>query len=88
MIFVHHINVLEKFIGYLHSSGAKMLKTGEWQRVRRDQGGGLHPAVRQFPGVEKGRRLNLYRCIGPHYCFNLMDNIPRMSFVQYCCRTY
>jgi hypothetical protein len=29
MIFVHHINVLEKFIGYLHSSGAKMLKTGE-----------------------------------------------------------
>ena len=28
MIFVHH-NVLENFIGYLHSSGAKMLKTGE-----------------------------------------------------------
>jgi hypothetical protein len=27
-IFVHH-NVLEKFIGYLLSSGAKMLKTGE-----------------------------------------------------------
>jgi hypothetical protein len=28
MIFVHH-NVVEKFIGYLLSSGAKMLKTGE-----------------------------------------------------------
>jgi hypothetical protein len=28
MIFVHH-NILEKFIGYLLSSGAKMLKTDE-----------------------------------------------------------
>jgi hypothetical protein len=28
MIFVHH-NVLEKFIVYLPSSGAKILKTGE-----------------------------------------------------------